>query len=71
MTETGSAAATQPKRLRRDKQNGMIGGVCAGMAKYFDLDPALVRVAYVLISIFTAFAGVLVYLVLWMLIPAE
>lgn len=63
---------TEPaKRLRRDKRKGIVGGVCAGMAEYFDLDPTLVRVAYVLISIFTAFAGVLVYIILWVLIPAK
>ena len=66
-----ATAAPTPKRLRRDKKNGMIGGVCAGLAEYFDLDPTLVRVAYVLISIFTAFAGVLVYILLWLLIPAK
>ena len=58
-------------RLRRDKQKGMLGGVCAGMAEYFDLDPTLVRVAYVLVSVLTAFAGVLVYIILWALIPAK
>lgn len=62
---------TEPKKLRRDKQKGMIGGVCAGLAEYFDLDPTLVRVAYVLISILTAFAGILVYIILWLLIPAK
>lgn len=62
---------TEPKRLMRDKQNGMIGGVCAGLAEYFALDVTLVRVAYVLISIFTAFAGVFVYIILWIVIPAK
>lgn len=60
-----------PRKLRRDKGKGMIGGVCAGIAEYFDLDISLVRVAYVLLSVFTAFAGVLVYLLLWLLIPAK
>lgn len=59
------------KQLRRDKKIGMLGGVCAGIANYFDLDVTLVRVAYVLISIFTAFAGVLVYIILWILVPAQ
>lgn len=64
-------AAAGPKRLRRNKQKALLGGVCAGIAEYFDLDMTLVRVAYVLISIFTAFAGVLVYIILWLLIPAK
>ena len=64
-------STSEPKRLRRDKRNGMIGGVCAGIAEYFDLDPPLVRVGYVLLSILTAFAGILVYIILWVLIPAK
>lgn len=66
-----STAVVGPKRLRRDKRKGILGGVCAGLAEYFDLDLPLVRVAYVLISIFTAFAGVFVYIILWLLIPAK
>ncbi len=58
-----------PKQLRRSFANRQIAGVCGGIAEYFDLDPTLVRVVYVLASIFTAFAGVLVYVLLWVLIP--
>lgn len=58
------------KRLTRSN-NKMIAGVCAGMAEYFDLDPTLVRVGYVLLSIFTAFAGVSVYLILWIVMPEK
>ena len=47
-----------------------IAGVCGGIANYFDIDPTIVRVAYALISIFSAaFPGVLVYLVLWFALP--
>jgi phage shock protein C len=50
----------------------MIAGVLGGLAEYFDLDPTLVRVGYVVASIVSvAFPGILVYLVLWMVIPAE
>ncbi len=46
------------RRLTRDT-DGMLGGVCAGIAEYFDLDPTLVRLAYILISIFSAaFPGI-------------
>ena len=47
----------------------MLGGVCAGLAEYFDLDPTLVRIAYILLSVLTAFSGVVVYLILWIVIP--
>ncbi len=50
----------------------MIGGVVAGLAKYFGMDVALARVLYVLISIFSAaFPGILVYVLFWILTPEE
>ncbi|MEM9326126.1 MAG: PspC domain-containing protein [Bacteroidota bacterium] len=56
------------KRLRRSDSK-VIGGVCAGLAEYMDLDPVLVRVGYFLLSILTAFSGVLVYIILWIVLP--
>ena len=58
------------KKIRRSNDK-MIAGVCAGLAHYFDLDPTVIRIVYVLLSIFTAFAGVLVYLILWLIMPKE
>lgn len=49
----------------------MIGGVCGGLAEYFDLDPTLVRVAYVLLTLCTAFSGVLAYIILLIVMPRE
>ncbi len=57
------------KTLRRSQMDRQIGGVCGGLAEYLDIDPTAVRVGYVLLSILTAFSGVLVYIVLWMVIP--
>jgi len=49
-----------------------IAGVCAGIAEYYGWDIALVRIAYLIISIFSAaFPGILVYLILWIVIPAK
>jgi phage shock protein C len=60
----------KPKRLYRSRKEKMIAGVCGGLADYFDLDPSLVRIIYVLVSIFSvAFPGILVYIVLWIIIP--
>lgn len=57
------------KKLRRS-QHKMFAGVCAGIAEYFNLDPTLIRVAYVLVSIFSAgFPGLLVYIILMFVIP--
>lgn len=58
------------KKLVRSRKNRMIAGVCAGIADYFNLDPTLVRIVYVLVSIFSiAFPGILVYIILWIIIP--
>ena len=47
-----------------------IAGVCSGLADYFGLDPTVVRVAYLLLSILSVgFPGTLVYVVLWAVIP--
>lgn len=59
------------KKLRRSR-NSMIAGVCAGIAEYFNLDPTLVRVAYVILSAVSAgFPGLLVYIILILVIPIE
>ncbi|MBO4578170.1 MAG: PspC domain-containing protein [Paludibacteraceae bacterium] len=59
------------KQLLRSR-NKMIGGVCAGIAEYFDLDPTLVRVLYVVLTIFSAaFPGLLLYIILLLLMPQQ
>lgn len=56
--------------LARSNRHQMIGGVCGGIADWLGWDPTLVRVLYVLISVFSAaFPGVLVYLILWVVMP--
>jgi len=46
--------------------------VCAGIAKNFNLDPTLVRILFVLVSIFSAaFPGIIVYVILWIVMPEE
>jgi phage shock protein C len=48
----------------------MVGGVVGGLAEYLGIDPTLARVGYVVLSVISAgFPGLLVYLVLWMVIP--
>jgi phage shock protein C len=59
------------KKLKRSR-NQIVGGVCAGIANYFDWDITLVRVIYAVLSIFTAgFPGFLLYIVLWIIMPLE
>ncbi|MGB2985388.1 MAG: PspC domain-containing protein [Phycisphaerae bacterium] len=62
--------SSYPSLLRRSVVNRHIAGVCGGIAEYFGLDPTMIRVVYVLLSIFSvAFPGILVYIILWVLIP--
>ncbi|WP_221406729.1 PspC domain-containing protein [Ekhidna lutea] len=57
------------KRLFRSNDR-MLGGVCAGIAEYLGWDPTLVRVAYLILSIVSAaFPGLLVYIILWIIMP--
>ena len=56
--------------IKRARENAMIGGVCAGIAEHFGWSVTGTRVAYVLLSIISAaFPGILVYLILWLLLP--
>ena len=59
------------KKLQRSSTDSMLGGVCGGLANYFDFDPTLVRVAYVLLSVCTAFSGVLAYILLMIIMLKE
>ena len=60
-----------PRDSAVPRQGRMLAGVCAAFANYFGLDPTVVRVAYVLLTIFTIFSGVLVYFILMLVIPEE
>lgn len=52
--------------------NGLLGGVCGGLADYLGWDRALVRILYVVFSILSAaFPGAIVYIVLWIVIPKK
>lgn len=56
--------------LRRSTDKCMIAGVMGGMAEHFGLDVTLLRIVYVVVSILSAaFPGILVYVILWILIP--
>lgn len=51
------------KKLYRSSDNRIFAGICGGLGEYFDVDPTVVRVVYVLLSLLTAFMGVLVYII--------
>ena len=58
------------KRLMRTKHDAMLGGVCGGLGLYFDVDPVLVRLLFVLFTL-AGGAGPLLYLILWIIMPLD
>jgi phage shock protein PspC (stress-responsive transcriptional regulator) len=66
-----SADAARPG-LRRSREKRMIAGVIGGLSDRFDLNVTMLRVVYVVVSILSAaFPGLLVYLLLWIVVPLE
>lgn len=64
--------ARQIKRFVRSRKHRMLAGVCGGIAEYFNIDPTIVRLAYVLLSLASvAFPGILVYLAAWLIVPSD
>jgi phage shock protein PspC (stress-responsive transcriptional regulator) len=62
--------STETQKLYRSRDNRMIGGVCGGLGEFFDIDPTLIRLLFVLLTIFGG-SGVLVYLVMLLIVPEE
>ncbi len=58
------------KRLYRSRTDLMLGGVCGGLAKYLNVDPAIIRLVFVLL-LFLGGGGFWIYLVLWIITPVE
>jgi len=56
------------KRLFRSKKNRILGGVCAGVAEYLGIDPNIVRVIWIVVSLVYGI-GLLAYIVMWLLLP--
>ncbi|WP_321376376.1 PspC domain-containing protein [uncultured Draconibacterium sp.] len=60
---------TRKRKLYRDPEQTVLGGVCGGLAVYFNMDPVVIRLIVVLIALLTSGAGILVYLILWVAVP--
>jgi len=58
------------KRLTRSKTDRRLGGVCGGLGQYFGVDPTLIRLVFALSFVFAG-TGLLVYLILWIVVPEE
>ncbi len=64
----GESKAKAPRRLYRDPDNKVVGGVCSGIGAYFNMDSLIIRILFI-VAILLGFSGVLVYIVLWIAIP--
>jgi phage shock protein PspC (stress-responsive transcriptional regulator) len=63
-------AMSTGKKLYRSNDR-IFGGVCAGIADYLDIDPTIFRIGYALLTVCTAFSGVLLYPLLWIVMPPK
>ena len=60
------------KKLYRSKRNKIIAGVCGGLAEYTNIDPTVMRVLFVIITVFTGILlGIIAYVALAIIIPAK
>lgn len=72
---TESATASEPKtekirrRLYRDGESRVLGGVCSGMSAYFNFDPVFLRILFVVLVFLSAGISIFIYLILWIVVP--
>lgn len=59
------------KRLYRSRTDSMIAGVCGGLAEYFNVDVILVRIAAVVLALTAHGAGLIAYLIFWVIVPQK
>ncbi len=69
--EEGSPGIPDVSRIRRSRKNRIFAGVCGGIAEYFNIDPAIVRLIWVLASLASIGLGILVYVLLILVFPEE
>lgn len=59
------------QRLTRSLTDRVLGGVCGGLGSYIGLDPWWVRTLFIVLGLFTAGTGILIYLALWLILPPQ
>jgi len=68
----GARQSGEPRRLRRSRTQSQVLGVCGGLAEYLDTDPTLTRVLFLVVTLFSGvFPGVVLYLLMALVVPAE
>jgi len=58
------------KRLVRSKKDRYLAGVCGGLGEYFDIDPLVFRLLFIILTIFAG-SGIIIYIIFWILMPEE
>jgi phage shock protein C len=58
----------EPRKLYRSRTQRMVAGVCGGLAEYFNVDTTVIRVLFLVLTLFGG-AGLVVYVVMWILVP--
>lgn len=61
--------SNEKKLTLSDKR--MLGGVCGGIAEYFNIDATIVRIVYAVLTLFTCFCGIILYPILYWIIPSK
>ncbi len=61
--------SNEAKKLHRSDEDRMLAGVCGGLAAYFNIDPTLIRVIFIVLALFGG-SSIILYLLLWIFIPA-
>lgn len=69
VVEASTERAREERRLYRDTDNAVLGGVASGLAQYFSIDPVLVRLLFV-ITVFFSGIGIIAYIIFWVIVPA-
>lgn len=59
------------KRLYRSKKDRKISGVCGGLGEYFNVDPTIIRIIFVVLALPGGLPGIIPYVILWVVVPSQ
>jgi phage shock protein C len=59
------------QRLYRSKKERILGGVCAGLGEHLDVDPTVIRLIWVVVTLISFGTGIIVYILAWIIIPED
>lgn len=68
---TPTQSHSQPRKLYRSKTNRKIAGICGGIGEYFDVDPTIVRIIFIILLLPGGLPGLLPYIILWVIVPDQ